>query len=132
MESCGELWQVGRYADKDVPSPDFNPVTKKFRVFKLCFDGPRWIEMKNLGDVSLFLGDNSSISIIASKYGCQRNCIYFTQDKNTLPLGCCGPWDFGVYDLETKSLSPRFTIDSTTVTRMRQAPIWVVPALNTY
>lgn len=46
-----------------------------------------WIEMKNLDDNALFLGDNSSISILASNFpGCQRNSIYFSHDKDDVSL----------------------------------------------
>lgn len=106
-------------------------MTKKFKVFKLSFDGPRWIETKNLGDMALFLGDNSSISVLASNFaGCQRNCIYFTQDRNSVTLGNLGPKDLGVYDLESGSLTTCFTIDATIFPKVRRRPIWIVPPLR--
>ncbi|XP_062005620.1 F-box protein At2g26160-like [Rosa rugosa] len=60
--------------------------TIKLRVFEVPFDKTEeweWsnLEVKNLGNKTLFLGcKNSSYSIEASEYyfGCKPNCIYFT------------------------------------------------------
>ena len=52
----------------------------KFVVYKLvdfCGD-PHWAEVNSLGNDALFLGDNHSISVVASNFvGCQPNSIYF-------------------------------------------------------
>lgn len=104
-------------------------MTKKIEVFKLSVDELRWVEIKSLGDVALFLGDNnSSISVMASNFvGCEfGNCIYFTHDKDTLPLGIHGPSDMGVCDLESQRISS-FAIDAEIIAKMQGAPIWVVP-----
>ncbi|KAJ9681315.1 hypothetical protein PVL29_020275 [Vitis rotundifolia] len=53
-----------------------------FVIYKLQWfsKNPTWEEVKSLDDVSLFLGDNHSISVIASDFaGCQPNSIYFCQ-----------------------------------------------------
>ncbi|XP_024028661.1 F-box protein At4g35733 [Morus notabilis] len=124
----GELLLVRRYLDRRFG--DIDPVTKTFKVFKLSFVGPRWIEMKGFGDMALFVGDNASTSVSASNFsGCLKiNCIYFTHDKNTIPIGDFGPCDLGVYNLETRRVALRFTIDDAAFPKMRgQAPIWVLP-----
>ncbi|KAL6311548.1 hypothetical protein AAG906_005138 [Vitis piasezkii] len=51
-------------------------------IYKLQWfsKNPRWEEVMSLGDVALFLGDNHSISVIASDFaGCRPNSIYFCQ-----------------------------------------------------
>ncbi|PON73189.1 F-box protein [Parasponia andersonii] len=79
----GELLQVQRYREFNV-----DHVTRKLRVFKLCFDRSRWIEIKDIGEKALFLGDNTSVSVKTSNFvECQKNCIYFTDDKDTTGFG---------------------------------------------
>ncbi|GMN44651.1 hypothetical protein TIFTF001_013851 [Ficus carica] len=122
----GELLQVQRYKDCD---RDLNHVTKKFKVFKLTPDESRWVEMKSLGYVAIFLGDNSSTSIMASNFaGCQGNCIYFTHDKDTLTFGTHGPSDMGMYNIESQSFTSFSNIDAEIIAKMEGEPIWVVPS----
>ncbi|PON36063.1 hypothetical protein TorRG33x02_350120 [Trema orientale] len=56
VEYGGELLQIRRYIVR--PKCILDPKTTMFKVFKWYFDG--WLEMESLGDVALFLGDNSS------------------------------------------------------------------------
>ncbi|GMN41016.1 hypothetical protein TIFTF001_010240 [Ficus carica] len=73
--SEGELLQVERYMRRQ--KKDEGRETKMFRIFRLDFDATKWIEIESLGGDSLFLGDNSSISVLASNFtGCQSNSIY--------------------------------------------------------
>ncbi|EXC57185.1 hypothetical protein L484_000735 [Morus notabilis] len=75
----GKLLQVERHLSWR--NEDDGRETKRFRVFRLDFDRAKWIKIKSLGDVSLFLGDNSSISVLASNFiGCEPDSIYFTHD----------------------------------------------------
>ncbi|PON51713.1 hypothetical protein PanWU01x14_214130 [Parasponia andersonii] len=122
--SGGDLLQVKRYRQWNN-----NHVTVFFRVFKLSADLSRWVEMKTLGEDSLFLGDNSSISVLASKYvGCPKNCIYFTHDKDVTSYSRHGPWDLGVYDLESGLCTRGFNIDAALIAKMvGRSPIWVLP-----
>ncbi|ONI25094.1 hypothetical protein PRUPE_2G280300 [Prunus persica] len=70
-------------------------VTNRFRVFKLDDDKYEWIEKNDLGDFALFVGDNSSISVVASKIqGCESNCIYFYDDCD-LTIRDCSFTDLG-------------------------------------
>ena len=88
--------------------------------------------MKCLGDYSLFLGDNSSISVQASNStGCQRNCIYFTQDVDDLYWHTAMICDLGIYDVQSKEFRFHFNIDSSALDMMtRRPPIWVVPTFD--
>ncbi|KAK9129343.1 hypothetical protein Sjap_009830 [Stephania japonica] len=85
VESDGELLLVDRHiiADDESDSQSENCVmnyTVKFDVFKLDHVGEVWVEVRNLGDRVLFLGDNCSFSAFASDLsGCRGNCIYFLE-----------------------------------------------------
>ncbi|KAL5570055.1 hypothetical protein UlMin_026630 [Ulmus minor] len=132
VNSCrGDLLQVERYLDWD---NDEGRVTKKFKVLKFDFDTRMWIEIKCLGEESLFLGDNSSISILTSNFvGCQPNSIYFTNDEDTVRINVNGLTDVGVYNIEMGSSTLHFNIDLSCFTKVyKRAPIWVVPTLNLY
>ncbi|PQQ18276.1 F-box protein SKIP23-like [Prunus yedoensis var. nudiflora] len=75
-----ELLMVERYIEHDFEVA-FKRVTTKFEVFKFDYDKCKWIKKKSLGDFALFLGDNSSIAVLASSIsGCQSDCIYFNHD----------------------------------------------------
>uniref|UniRef100_A0A2P2QLI9 F-box protein SKIP23-like n=1 Tax=Rhizophora mucronata TaxID=61149 RepID=A0A2P2QLI9_RHIMU len=55
--------------------------TVRFKVFKLVEESQSWIEVKNLGDRVLFLGDDSTFSASASDFpGCNGNCIFFVDN----------------------------------------------------
>ncbi|KAL5546238.1 hypothetical protein UlMin_005925 [Ulmus minor] len=105
----------------------------EFEVFKLNLDQTRWVKITCLGNTSLFLGDNSSLSIVASNFkGCQDNCIYFTPDEATIVYGPHGPWDLGVYNLKSESFVWHYNIDLDVIAKMNRSPIWLVPTINTY
>ncbi|KAL5567983.1 hypothetical protein UlMin_024558 [Ulmus minor] len=129
VKSYGELLMVERYWD-DLG----DRFTTKFRVFKLSLDRLKWIEIKSLGDVALFLGDNYSLSITASNFdGCESNCIYFTHDEDGGGYGPRGPCDLGVYNVETGRFVWNYSINLDVLAKMiDQPPIWFVPKINTY
>ena len=82
--------------------------TARFLVYELNFHTCEWVEKHNLGDdVALFVGDNSSIYVLASKSGCLSNCIYFIHDSdlNGYDIGRHYHLDFGVYDVKSRSIS---------------------------
>ncbi|KAL5570062.1 hypothetical protein UlMin_026637 [Ulmus minor] len=133
VKSCkGDILQVERYLTWGINTERI--ITEKFNVFKLDMEQQRWIGIKDLGDESLFLGDNSSISISTSNFvSCQCNCIYFTHDQDLVRSNKSGHIDIGVYNMETESSTLHFNIDSSTFTKMfRRAPIWLVPTINLY
>ena len=90
--------------------------------------------MKSLGDEALFVGDNQSMSILASNFpGCQPNSIYFTDDsidvfaiKNTYRPK--GPFDMGIYCLENGTFQKHYTPKYKH--RYLAPPLWVVPPLQ--
>ncbi|KAF4399028.1 hypothetical protein G4B88_023622 [Cannabis sativa] len=113
--------------------------TTTVNIFKLDFvdGGVKRVIVKSLGDVALFLGDNSSIYVRASNFlGCKSNCIYFSHDTDLISYGPQGfPCDCGIYNLEDNSYK-KFTLllddeDSTIISKMEaQPPIWIQPTLN--
>ncbi|PRQ48225.1 hypothetical protein RchiOBHm_Chr2g0108321 [Rosa chinensis] len=105
-------------------------VTKKFRVFELNFQTGEWTEKNTLGGVALFVGDNSSICVLASKVsGFQSNCIYFNHDCDYVGGG--DEYDFGVYNVEDQSFPKTYTNRVKKILQMSYPqPIWVKPTLS--
>ncbi|KAL5569242.1 hypothetical protein UlMin_025817 [Ulmus minor] len=146
VESCGELLMVERYSyvfdtgdcenseDCEDCEDSFDRFTVKFKIYKLSLNGQRWVEVKNLGDVALFLGDNSSLSIIASNFdGCLGNCIYFTHDDDTTGYGPLGPCDLGIYSVARGLFNWNFSMNSNVIAEMfERPPIWLVPKINLF
>ncbi|KAK8673679.1 hypothetical protein V6N13_111997 [Hibiscus sabdariffa] len=109
VESCdGEILIVQRfYTTSDAGDESLHHWTVNFKVFKVerhATDEARLVEINNIGDEVLFLGDNSSISVVTSRFpGCRSNCIYFTDDIILFvhPYLPSGPIDMGIFSLET-------------------------------
>ena len=78
---------------------DEDDITKEFKIYKLvCGGNCECIEVESLGDVTLFLGDNHSISILAStSVGCNPNYIYFYDDFFNYYNFFGGPLHFFLY-----------------------------------
>ncbi|XP_062116221.1 uncharacterized protein LOC133830295 [Humulus lupulus] len=124
VESYGHIIMVERFIEfEDVKIK--GRTTLSFRVWRYCFDSDDWIQIKNLGQMSLFVGDNSSLSILASSFmGLQPNCIYFTHDVDGLYGSSRPPMisDLGLYNLENEEFKLHFTIDSDKLKKMNYRP----------
>ncbi|KAL6146872.1 hypothetical protein ACLB2K_057549 [Fragaria x ananassa] len=95
---------------------------KEFKVYKFNFDKCLWIEKKEtLGDdVALFVGDNLSIRVVASKFpGCKQNSMYYNHDFDEIDFHDYMLNDFGVYEMETKSISKPCSSHVMTLLEMR-------------
>lgn len=119
VESCGELFLVDKHLsvglDDDLGyeeevefSEEFDCFTSertvRFEVFKMDGNLKKWVEVKNLGERMLFLGDNCSFSALASDFtGCKGNCIFFTDPLEDGGLKSRG---IGVFDMESGSMEP--------------------------
>ncbi|KAK9946142.1 hypothetical protein M0R45_011619 [Rubus argutus] len=119
-----ELLMVQRYytfADEN------RAMTVGFNIFKFNFDKREWIEKNTLGNVALFLGDNTSMSVSTLNFpGCQANCIYFCHDKNyngRVRHYC----DSGVYDIKSQTIT---RYDMSLLKMTNQPAIWVVPTFQ--
>uniref|UniRef100_A0A7N0RBU0 F-box domain-containing protein n=1 Tax=Kalanchoe fedtschenkoi TaxID=63787 RepID=A0A7N0RBU0_KALFE len=125
---------VSRYLDmvyeEDFDQPDVMYKTIGFTVFRMDLCSGLWEKMTSLGDRALFLGENSSLCLVAYDYvGCKGNCIYFTDDYSA--SNCDGYWgdfDLGVYNLVDDSIEPLVSCPRNSRTGLRwPPPIWVTP-----
>ena len=89
VESCGELYVVDRFFDRerrfdqDLRRYRLCPKTVNIEVHKLDQEWGRWAMVKNLGDQVFFLGKDSSFSVSATEFsGCKGNCVYFTDEND--------------------------------------------------
>ncbi|XVF00814.1 hypothetical protein REPUB_Repub04eG0034300 [Reevesia pubescens] len=87
-----------------------NERTVRFKVFKLDEGGKEWVEVKNLDDCLLFLGDDCTFSASVEDLSlCRGNCIIFA-DNFFYSLGAedesSERYDVGVFDLENGSIGP--------------------------
>ena len=124
-----DLLQVRRFMKWN---SNYIRTTTRFKVYKLDFSGSRWVRLKGIGNISLFLGDNSSISVLASNFKgrVKPNSIYFTYDLDTVRMSTPSPSDLGIYDIERKKFEFRFTMDDKFIAKMsKQPPIWFIPTL---
>lgn len=83
--------------------------------------------VSDLRDFALFLGDNSSVLVLASDFpGCKPNCIYFTHDDDGFRSCAQNIRNSGVYDLKAKKMI-RFDSDVISIaTASKRIPIWVL------
>ncbi|KAF5188897.1 hypothetical protein FRX31_021518 [Thalictrum thalictroides] len=124
VESLGELLGVKRnWSSKD------SPYTLNFQVFRLDQNMFKWIETKSLSGRSLFVGNNTSMSIMASDFPrCKPNCIYFTHEgRNHEPFEEHSH-DMGVYNLEDGSIEPHYLMES--IKLNYPAPMWIEPTFT--
>ena len=81
-----------------------------FHVLEVDLSSNKWSQVKNLGNRSLFLGDNSSFSVeVLDISSLKPNCIYFTDDcEEVYPalelFAEGGGRDMGIYNPEDGSI----------------------------
>ncbi|XP_021769484.1 putative F-box/kelch-repeat protein At4g12810 [Chenopodium quinoa] len=104
LDAFGDLLMVSRHKIdyEGVEDNSVNYDTLHFKVYRFKFDTNTWVQVNDLGDVALFVGNNTSIPIRASHINnCKRNCIYFTDDEfqfwNSLTL--FGGHDMGLFNM---------------------------------
>lgn len=130
VESYGELLLLCRRLARSII--DFSLETVSFEVYKYDFNGQEWIELEELGDRALFIGDNHSMSLSSSDdVSCKANSIYFTDDNpGRWPASeeDHGKCDTGVYNMADRSIqSLDFDED---FTLNYPCPLLVTPALS--
>lgn len=125
---------VSRYLDmvydEELDQPDVMYKTTGFEVFKMNWGSSVWKKNTNLGNKVLFLGENSSLCLVASEYArCKENCIYFTDDYSA--SNCDGYWgdfDLGIYNLVDRTIEPLVSCPRNSGTGFPwPPPIWVTP-----
>ncbi|KAJ4747291.1 F-box protein skip23 [Rhynchospora pubera] len=121
VECYGKLLAIRRFGEEH---PDDSYSTQYFELFEFEESEETWRMIHGLGDRSLFVGQNGSISVSATEIpGCRPNCIYFTDDFYRGQVN----WEFGfradngVFCCEDGSIE-RFSI-SHSMAR------WLVPAM---
>ncbi|TXG50384.1 hypothetical protein EZV62_022908 [Acer yangbiense] len=124
VESAGKLLVVARngvHFRDEVRSIGEEPIgeghrrtrtygANAFHVLEVDLSSNKWSQVKNLGNRSLFLGDNSSLSVeVLDISSLKPNCIYFTYDCQILyavveffPEG--GGRDMEIYNLKDGSI----------------------------
>ncbi|GAV70252.1 DUF295 domain-containing protein, partial [Cephalotus follicularis] len=142
VESCGDILLVVRYIGELVneagqpvyeadlyTKEDTHPLvcpyrTLKFYVHKLDFNEGKWVEVDSLGNQTLFLGGNHSLSISNSRI--KKNSIYFIDDywmrMNEDYL--YGGHDMGVFSLKDQHVKPFCTYPSE---KIHPPPCWIAP-----
>jgi hypothetical protein len=106
--SNGDLLLLRRFFETYLPGGQ--GMSDYFRVHKLVLDDESGrvverVEINNIGDDALFVGDNQSICISTSDFpDCKPNSIYYTDDYViTHPYIPDGPIDMGIFNLEDGS-----------------------------
>ncbi|KAI8569477.1 hypothetical protein RHMOL_Rhmol02G0282100 [Rhododendron molle] len=112
-----------------VTESDVDYETCDFELFELDLSNEgKWGEKTSLGDSALFLGDNASVSVQASRYhGIKANCIYYTDDcwESYTFFKRGGGKDMGIFDLEDGSQMPCYNGESFSPIC---PPMWVNPS----
>ncbi|XVE67220.1 hypothetical protein DITRI_Ditri08aG0142600 [Diplodiscus trichospermus] len=89
-----------------------NERTVRFKVFKLDEVGKEWVEVKNLDNRVLFLGDDCTFAASAEDLSvCRGNCIIFADNffyAVGAEDGTSERCDVGVFDLENGSIGPLY------------------------
>uniref|UniRef100_A0A2N9FBD4 DUF295 domain-containing protein n=1 Tax=Fagus sylvatica TaxID=28930 RepID=A0A2N9FBD4_FAGSY len=129
--SGGDLLYVHRKLDKN---EDYRlQITNHFKVYKLRLDEQSGkvmerVELESLGDDTLFVGDNNSMSVSAANFpGCQPNSIYFTHDY----IDCTGfnefyrPHDVGVFNVEDGTFGQHYRLKP--LDKQMPPVLWIVP-----
>ncbi|KAL8229894.1 hypothetical protein R6Q57_014794 [Mikania cordata] len=84
--------------------------TNWFQCFVFGLDDGKWSKLTSLGDKAVFIGFNSSFSVIGDVEGVKPNCIYFTDDLyepyRGLPDG--GGGDVGIYHMSNGTIETIF------------------------
>ncbi|KAL8524251.1 hypothetical protein ACS0TY_013999 [Phlomoides rotata] len=125
VDAMGDLLLVSRYLEFEMDMEHYLEVCKtvEFRVFRFDWDAQKWESMTSLDEKVLFLGENSSLALLASDYtGCKGNRIYFTDDYSEGNYG--GDDDVGVYNLGDGSIEPLPCYP-----RNSHRPIWITPTI---
>ncbi|KAL5747474.1 hypothetical protein ACOSP7_024474 [Xanthoceras sorbifolium] len=100
--------------------------TYEFEVFLVDLSTNNWTKIKDIGNTSLFLGHNSSMSIKSDGVYSKPNRIYFTDDcVEAYWFKKTGGKDMGIYNIEDGSIEPYFWGNS--YNRLTP-PMWVEQA----
>ncbi|XP_010512846.1 PREDICTED: F-box protein SKIP23-like [Camelina sativa] len=132
IESSGEMLLVDMYLGMQLESDDLlnfeekdveyhfddivsNELTDKITVFKFVEREKSWVEVKDLGDKILFLGDDSSFSALASDFSpLYGGCVFFHgyvfdwEDLDTIDDEDVGVCDFLSQEIKLVRQHPEY------------------------
>ena len=127
--SSGDLLQVYGYPLDRRNSVEFPRA--RFWVLKFDTDRSMWIELRSLGDQTLFLSCCASVSVRAPDGGeCRKNCIYFT--------GGGSEYAFNVGDIGLRRGVGVFSLEEGSIQSVGEygpylfhlsSPLWIMPNL---
>jgi|UniRef100_A0A2N9GZ80 hypothetical protein len=129
--SGGDLLYVHRKLDKN--EDYILQITDHFKVYKLRLHEQSGkvmerVELESLGDDTLFVGDNNSMSVSAANFpGCQPNSIYFTHDY----IDCTRfnnfyqPHDVGIFNVKDGTFGQHYTLKP--LDKKMPPVLWIVP-----
>ncbi|KAF9620701.1 hypothetical protein IFM89_014001 [Coptis chinensis] len=136
VEWSGELLQVLQHESPKEEGEEGGIkkfYTNAFYVFKLDFVYNIWRLVESLGQHALFLGFNTSVSVLASAETIfKRNFIYFVEDHRMqyyrTNVNIEISFDMGVFNLEDRKVRPFST--NTTSASPFSPPVWIISKLN--
>ncbi|GLT42136.1 hypothetical protein SLA2020_161550 [Shorea laevis] len=127
VELCGEILLVVRFICSERLAPmECRYRTELFDVYKLDLKRREWEEVKSLGDWSLFVGGNHSVSVSTKDHRtCKGNSIYFTTDDFWFRdySGC----DMGIYSLKDGEVMSLFKFPRCKDFKFQPPSRWLVP-----
>lgn len=98
--SCGEVLLVDKYVKHVWCKSEFPKSAVEFRVYKLKREEKRWEEVKELGDVALFIGDDCSFSVEIPAGDLAGGFIFYKDYRNEGRCrGICSDGN-GVFNVE--------------------------------
>ncbi|KAI5352997.1 hypothetical protein L3X38_005889 [Prunus dulcis] len=113
-------------------------ISTHFMVFKVppfndeeceSYEIGKYVELESLGDEALFVGDNYSVSVLASKFGgCQPNCIYFTDDSINFRQNAYIACDMGIFNLEDRTIAQH--CPPSCWEKGMPTPFWITPPFS--
>ncbi|VVA35359.1 PREDICTED: F-box [Prunus dulcis] len=144
----GDLLHVVRFCElkKEDGSSSSSPssssrgeyISTHFMVFKVppfndeeceSYEIGKYVELESLGDEALFVGDNYSVSVLASKFGgCQPNCIYFTDDSINFRQNAYIACDMGMFNLEDRTIAQH--CPPSCWEKGMPTPFWITPPFS--
>ncbi|KAL6127352.1 hypothetical protein ACLB2K_075393 [Fragaria x ananassa] len=96
----GDLFLLRRMIWYDLPLYDDDmPITlETFQMCRVVLDQEdnnivQHIPVRSIGDEAFFIGDNQPVSVLASNYPIEADCIYYTDDLTFKNFRPCGPDD---------------------------------------
>lgn len=128
-------------SDSEIDSSDIQSIIDlgefersfEFKVFKMTHPleegSATWVEISNIGEQALFVGDNHSVSVSTVKFPeCLSNSIYYTAEHHAglFPYVYQGVnEDSFVFNLEDKTIDYHHKLEGSQ--KYIQPPIWFVP-----